>query len=133
MMGGMAFTWKTPPWTRPVDCTHMAVMLTDQGDGHVGLVTESVRGDDATEALADLLMGPGGTGNRWLTPALVGVVIKRGIDVMWMAQPPIEVRATDPSGGWEISVNAPADEVKAFNSSDVAHLYTQLTAEYGKP
>ncbi|MFC9916404.1 hypothetical protein [Streptomyces sp. NPDC127197] len=62
----------------------MAVMLTNAGGGQAAVTTESVGGDNATEALADLLMGPGGA---VLLPGLIGVVVRRGIDVMWMAQP----------------------------------------------
>ncbi|MGW0956051.1 hypothetical protein [Streptomyces sp. NPDC002545] len=72
----MTFTWKIPPWQRNEDCTHMAVMLTDVGGGQIGLNTESVRGDNATEALADLLMGPGGAGGgAVLLPGLVAIVV----------------------------------------------------------
>jgi hypothetical protein len=53
----MTFNWKTPPWQRIENSTHMAVTLTSVGGGQVSVISESVRGDDATEALADLLMG----------------------------------------------------------------------------
>ncbi|WP_404871054.1 hypothetical protein ACI1MP_38200 (plasmid) [Kitasatospora griseola] len=127
----MTFTWKTPPWQRNEDCTHLAVTLTNTGDGQVALTTESVRGDDATEALADLLMGPGGTGSgAALLPGLVGVVVRRGIDVMWMAQPPIHVAAK--AGEWEIGVEgADAEEVTAFSAADTRDLFARLQAAYG--
>ncbi|WP_327722315.1 hypothetical protein OG381_48255 [Streptomyces sp. NBC_00490] len=122
----MTFDWKTPPWHRSEDCTHMAVMLTHAGGGQVGVTTESVRGDNATEALADLLMGPGGV----LLPGLVAVVVRRGIDVMWMAQPPIQITAAG-DGQWNIAVEgAKEGEVTAFSADDVHDLLTRLQAAY---
>ncbi|NEA20659.1 hypothetical protein [Streptomyces halstedii] len=115
----MTFTWKTPPWLRNEDCTHTAVLVADSGGGQISFNTQSVRGDDATEALADLLMGPGGAnGTAVLLPGLVAVVVRRGIDMMWMAQPPIEVSA---AGNGELSISvsgAQSDEVTAFSAAD---------------
>jgi hypothetical protein len=128
-MSGMTFTWKIPPWQRNEDCTHMAVTLTNVGDGQVAVSTESVRGDNATEALADLLMGPGGAGGTVLLPGLIGVVVRRGIDVMWMAQPPIQVAAGD-AGEWDIAVDGAGAEVTAFAATDTRELLTRLQAAY---
>lgn len=109
----------------------MAVTLTDVGGGQIALNAESVRGDDATEALADFLMGPGGAGGAALLPGLVAVVVRRGIDVMWMAQPPIQVAASG-DGEWDIAVDgADASEVTAFSASDAHDLLTRLQAAYG--
>ncbi|WP_439681675.1 hypothetical protein [Embleya sp. MST-111070] len=127
----MTFNWETPPWQRHEDCTHMAVMLTYAGGGEITMVSESVRGDNATEALADLLMGPGGAGGMALTPGLVGVVVRRGIDVMWMAQPPIQVAAEDEKGEWQIAVDAQGVEVTLFSPADTHGLFTRLQAAYG--
>ncbi|MYS87781.1 hypothetical protein [Embleya scabrispora] len=107
----MPFTGKTPLWQRYKDCSHMAVMLTHVGGGEITVVSESVRGDDATETLADLLMEPGGRGGMVLHPGLVGVVVRPGIDVMWMAQPPIKVATGDGNGEWQIAVDAEGTEV----------------------
>lgn len=129
----MAFSWKIPPWQRNEDCTHMAVLVTDVGNGQIGFSTESVRGDDANEALADLLMGPGGAGGAAvLLPGLVAVVVRRGIDVMWMAQPPIHVSPTG-NGEVEIAVAGATeeDQVTAFSVADARALLDQLRAEYG--
>ncbi|GAA2840038.1 hypothetical protein GCM10010441_75450 [Kitasatospora paracochleata] len=125
------FTWTTPPWQRNEDCTHMAVTLVNTGGGEIAITTESVRGDDATEALADLLMGPGGKGSGTvLLPGLVGVVVRRGIDVMWMAQPPISISANG-AGEWEIGVaGADPGEVTAFSATDAHDLFTRLWAAY---
>lgn len=92
---GMTFSWTNPPWLRNEDCTHMATTLTNAGIAGVAAYSESVRGDDATEALADLLMGPGGASSTVLLSHVIAVVVRRGIDVRWMAQPPIQVAATD--------------------------------------
>ena len=126
--GRMTFTWDVPPWQRNVDCTYLAVMIADVGDVQVSLNTQSVRGDDATEALADLLMGPGGAGNAMVLAGLVGVVVRRGIDVMWMAQPPIKVAAAG-DGGWEISVDA-AEDVTVFSTAEARDLLARLKAQY---
>ncbi|WP_327330541.1 hypothetical protein OG265_37320 (plasmid) [Streptomyces sp. NBC_01208] len=128
----MTFTWKTPPWQRNEDCTHMAVLVADGGRGQISFNTQSVRGDDATEALADLLMGPGGAnGAAVLLPGLLAVVIRRGIDVMWMAQPPIEVSAAA-DGELNIAVaGAQPDEVTAFSAADAQSLLTRIHAQYG--
>ncbi|MBK3642181.1 hypothetical protein [Streptomyces sp. MBT33] len=126
----MTFDWKIPPWQRNEDSTHMAVMLTDAGGGQVALTTESVRGDNATEALADLLMGPGGAGGAVLLPSLIAVVVRRGIDIMWMAQPPIQVVAAG-DGEWNIAVEgADKDDVTAFSAKDTRDLLARLQAVY---
>jgi hypothetical protein len=127
----MTFDWKIPPWQRNEECVHMAVMLTNAGGGQVAVTTESVRGDDATEALADLLMGPGGAGGAVLLPGLIGVVVRRGIDVMWMAQPPIRV-ASSGEDEWSIAVEgAEEGEVTAFSAEDTRGLLARLQAAYG--
>ncbi|MGW6145573.1 hypothetical protein [Streptomyces sp. NPDC055140] len=127
----MTFTWEIPPWQRNEDCTHMAVMLTNVGEGQIALNTESVRGDNPTEALADLLMGPGGAGGAALMPSLVAVVVRRGIDVMWMAQPPIQVAASE-NGEWEIAVEGASNgDVAAFSAADARDLLARLQAAYG--
>ncbi|MGX1887508.1 hypothetical protein [Streptomyces sp. NPDC055287] len=130
--GRMTFTWKTPPWQRNEDCTHIAVMVTDVGGGQIGFSTESVRGDDATEALADMLMGPGGAGGgAVLLPGLLAIVVRRGIDVMWMAQPPIRVSSAG-NGGLNISVaGAEEGEVTAFSVEDAHALLGRIQAQYG--
>jgi hypothetical protein len=110
------------------------VTLTNTGNGQIALTTESVRGDNATEALADLLMGPSGVrAGAALLPGLVGVVVRRGIDVMWMAQPPIHV-APSGAGEWEISVGgADAAHVTAFSAEDTRDLLARLQAAYSAP
>ncbi|WP_331739505.1 hypothetical protein OG613_43850 (plasmid) [Streptomyces sp. NBC_00015] len=111
----------------------MAVLVTDVGNGQISFTTESVRGDDANEALADLLMGPGGAGGAAvLLPSLVAVVVRRGIDVMWMAQPPIHV---SPTGSDEVEIAVAGateeDQVTAFSAADARAFLDQLRAEYG--
>ncbi|MEW1693796.1 hypothetical protein ACIQOF_38730 [Streptomyces sp. NPDC091265] len=128
----MPFTWKIPPWDRNEDCTYLATTVTVVGGGEVALNTESVRGDNATEALADLLMGPRGAGGALLLPGLVGVVVRRGIDIMWMAQPPIEVSQT-PKGERTIAVDGGEAEVTAFSAPDVIELHARLHAAYRGP
>ncbi|MCL7429789.1 hypothetical protein [Streptomyces sp. YS415] len=111
----------------------MAVLVTDIGSGQIGFTTESVRGDDASEALADLLMGPGGVGGAAvLLPGLVAVVVRRGIDVMWMAQPPIQVSPTG-NGEVEITVAGATEEeqVTVFSAADARTFLDQLRADYG--
>lgn len=127
----MTFNWEVPPWLRLENSTHMAVMLMSESNGQVSLVSEAVRGDDATEALADLLMGPGGVGGRPLLPGLIAVVVRRGIDVMWMAQPPIQVETGDKEGEWQIGIPEDGGEVTVFSASQTRDLLARLQAEYG--
>ena len=128
----MTFTWKTPPWERYEDTTHMAVMLTAAGGGQVSLTAEAVRGDEATEALADLLMGPGAAAAAAVVahPGLIGVLVRPGIDVMWMAQPPIEVSSGNAKGEWNIVVTD-GSEATMFSADDTRDLLARLRAEYG--
>jgi len=108
----------------------MAVTLTHVGGGEIAVNSTSVRGDDATEALADLLMGPGGAnGAAVLTPGLVAVVVRRGIDVMWMAQPPIQI-SKNAAGEMEIGVEDDPALVTAFTADEAHDLLTRLQAAY---
>lgn len=119
----MTFDWKTPPWQHYEDTTHMAVLVTDDGGGKIiSLVAQSVRGDDATEGLADLLMGPGSGAITAPQLGLIGVVVRRGIDVLWMARPPIHVAPGDTAGEWDITVDAGGAEVTMFSAADVHDL-----------
>ncbi|MFD8229458.1 ATP-binding protein [Streptomyces massasporeus] len=69
---------------------------------------------------ADLLMGPGGAGGAVLLPSLIAVVVRRGIDVRWMAQPPIQVAAAG-DGEWSIAVEgADKEVVTAFSGKTYA-------------
>lgn len=127
----MTFTWTNPPWLRNEDCTHMATTLTDAGNGRITVHSESVRGDDATEALADLLMGPGGMGSTVLRAHVIGVVIRRGIDLTWMFRPPVRAAAASP-GQWEITVDVDPDaEVTTFSASDIRNFAARLHVAYG--
>jgi hypothetical protein len=126
----MTFTWIKPPWLRTENCTHMALTLTDAGAGQVAAQCESVRGDDAAEALADLLMGPtGGAASRMTLPCLIAVVVRRGIDITWMARPPVHVVADQ--GRWEITVAADTSNTTVFTAPEVHDLGVRLRAEYG--
>ncbi|MFJ9018767.1 hypothetical protein ACIRPU_02085 [Streptomyces sp. NPDC102259] len=109
----------------------MTVTLTSESNGQVSLISEAARGDNATEALADLLMGPGGVGGRPLLPELIAVVVRRGIDVMWIAQPPIHVEAGDKEGEWKIGVPEDGDDVTVFSAPQARDLLARLQAEYG--
>ncbi|GGS23580.1 hypothetical protein GCM10010252_73540 [Streptomyces aureoverticillatus] len=127
----MTFSWKIPPWERFEDCTHLAVTMLDQGDGQIRCSTQSARGDDAIEALADLLMTPGSLlGLVPSLPALIGVVVRRGIDVTWMAQPPIQV-GRDDRGRWQIAV-ADATDVTVFSQTEISGLASRLQSQYGR-
>ena len=127
----MTFNWKIPPWQRNEDSTHTAVVVGDAGNGQVSLAAQGVRGDDATEALADLLMGSGGGAIAAPQFGLIGVAVRRGIDVLWMAQPPIEVSSGEMKGEWRIAVDADGAEVTVFSADDTRTLFTRLRAEYG--
>ncbi|WP_432588518.1 hypothetical protein ABVG11_26680 [Streptomyces sp. HD1123-B1] len=129
----MTFSWKIPPWKRHEDCTYLAVTLIDQGGGHSGSITEGVRGDDAIEALADLLMTPGSPlGPGPTHPALIGVVVRRGIDTTWLAQPPIQV-ARDERGRWQVAVgNATDEDVTVFSPTEISGLLSRLRSQYGR-
>ncbi|MFI0990663.1 hypothetical protein [Streptomyces exfoliatus] len=128
----MTFSWKIPPWERHEDCTFLAVTLMEQGgNGHCGFSTEAVRGDDAIEALADLLMTP-----RSLLrlvpspPTLIGVVVRRGIDVMWMAQPPLQV-VRDDRGRWQVTP-ADASDLTVFSPTEISGMVSRLQSQYGR-
>ncbi|WP_327742783.1 hypothetical protein OHO28_51660 [Streptomyces europaeiscabiei] len=66
-----------------------------------------------------------------LLPGLVAVVVRRGIDVMWMAQPPIQV---SPAGNGEVEIAVAGateeDQVTAFSAADARAFLDQLRAEY---
>ncbi|MFC8496017.1 hypothetical protein ACFUJU_35515 [Streptomyces sp. NPDC057235] len=127
----MTFSWKIPPWERHEDCTSLTVTLMDQGDGHCRISTEAVRGDDAIEALADLLMTPGSLlGLVSTPPALIGVVVRRGIDVMWMAQPPLQV-FRDGRGRWQVTPTD-ASDVTVFSPMEVTGMISRLQSQYGR-
>ncbi|MFI5753097.1 hypothetical protein ACIBBE_46545 [Streptomyces sp. NPDC051644] len=127
----MTFTWTTPPWLRNEDCTHMATTLTDAGNGRIMVHSESVRGDDANEALADLLMGPCGMGGTVLRAHVIGIVIRRGIDLKWMFRPPVHAAAASP-GQWKITVDADPDaELTTFTASDIRSFAARLHVAYG--
>jgi hypothetical protein len=129
----MTFQWQTPPWQRHVDCTYMAVTLTDAGD-QISMAASAVRGDTATEALADLLMGPGSAASTAavLQPDLIGVMVRDGVDELWLTQPPIRVEARDTAGVWVVTVDAPpTEEAVWFSASDARRLLAQLQDRYG--
>jgi hypothetical protein len=129
----MTFEWQTPPWQRHVDCTYMVVTLTDAGD-QIGMAASAVRGDDATEALADLLMGPGSAASTAavLQPDLIGVVVREGVDELWLTRPPIQVDAKDTVGVWDVTVDAlPNEELTWFSPTDTRRLLAQLQDRYG--
>lgn len=103
----------------------------DQGGGQSGSITESVRGDDAIEALADLLMAPGSLLGRVPShPALIGVVVRRGIDSTWLAEPPVQV-ARDDRGRWQIAI-ADATDVTVFSPTEISGLVSRLQSQYGR-
>lgn len=104
----------------------MASTLLDAGRGQIELHSEAVRGDDAEEALADRLMGP-----TSVVPlaVVVGVVVRRGIDLQWMFRPPIRV-AADGVGQWSISVDDDGD-VTVFTASDIRSFAARLHVAYG--
>ncbi|MFD5848146.1 hypothetical protein [Streptomyces chartreusis] len=127
----MTFSWRIPPWERYEDCTYLAVTLMDQGGGQFRFSTEGVRGDDAIEALADLLMTPGSLlGLVPSLPALIGVLVRRGIDSTWLAEPPVQV-SRDDRGRWQIAV-ADATEVTVFSPTEISGLVSRLQAQYGR-
>ncbi|MFE7398301.1 hypothetical protein [Streptomyces sp. NPDC057557] len=128
----MTFSWKTPPWDRPEDCTHLTVTITEAGGGRFRFTTEAVRGDDAIEALADLLMGPGSLLGAAPAPAaLVGIVVQRGIDPAWLAQPPIQV-GRDERGRWQVAVrNTKGTDATVFSPTEVRGISSRLRSQYG--
>lgn len=127
----MTFTWKTPPWQRRVDSSFTATVLTDNGGARIGVVTEAVRGDDATEALADLIMGPGGGGDALLAPGFIGVVVRKGVDAAWMARPQITVTADGPDT-WTVVVHQEhAGTATVYTAAEVRDLQSRLLAHHG--
>ncbi|MFJ9638653.1 hypothetical protein [Streptomyces sp. NPDC101178] len=129
----MTFSWKIPPWERFEDCKYVTVTLTDAGAGQFECISEAVRGDDAIEALADLVMSPRSPlGFISSHPALIGVVVRRGIDVAWLAKPPVEVGRND-RGKWQISIaEADLPGVSVFDVTEIAGLVSRLRSQYGQ-
>ncbi|MFF9569938.1 hypothetical protein [Streptomyces sp. NPDC014685] len=123
----MAFSWKIPPWERHENCTHLAVTLMDQGEGQFRFIAEGVRGDDAIEALADLLMTPGSLPLGLSPPALIGVVVRRGIDRTWLVDPPLQV-GRDKRGRWQVAVA----DATVFFPSEIGGFASRLRAQYGR-
>lgn len=130
----MTFSWKIPPWERFENCTYLAVMLTEADFGHFRFITESVRGDDPIEALADLLMTPGSLLDlRPSYPALIGVVVKRGIDSAWIAKPPVRVER-DGRGRWQVAIaETDVPNVTVFTPTEISGLVSRLQSQYGLP
>lgn len=109
----------------------MATTLADTGDGECSVVSEPVRGDTYIEALADYLMGPGGKAGAVMYPGLIGVVVKRGIDVMWLAQPPVNVARSPEDGTWQVSVAEDQSDVVGFSADEVRGFLARLRDQYG--
>lgn len=92
----------------------LATTLTAVGGGEVALNTESVRGSNATEALADLLMGQAARCCYTVPWARGGPSGHRHhVD----AQPAIEV-TKPPKVEWTIAVDRADAEVTAFSAPD---------------
>ncbi|MEU0660697.1 hypothetical protein [Streptomyces lavendulocolor] len=129
----MTFSWRIPPWERFEDCTYVAVTLTDAGDGRFRFRSEGVRGDDPIEALADLLMTPGSLlGLMPSYPALLGIVVRRGIDSTWIGEPPIKV-GRDERGRWQIAISeADLPDVTVFTPTEITGLFSRLQSQYGR-
>ncbi|MEV6886167.1 hypothetical protein [Streptomyces sp. NPDC051135] len=129
----MTFSWRIPPWERFEDCKYLAVTLTDAGAGQFRFNSEGVRGDDAIEALADLLMTPGSLlGLMPSYPALIGVVVRRGISTDWFAEPPVKV-ARDDRGRWHIAIaETDLPDVTVFTPAEIAGLVSRLRSQYGR-
>lgn len=65
-----------------------------------------------------------------LLPGFIGVVVRRGIDLMWMAQPPIQVSAAG-EGEWDIAVGGrDAADMTEFSATDARDLPTRLKTAY---
>jgi hypothetical protein len=107
--------------------------LVDAGDGQFVSSSEAVRGDDPIEALADLLMTPGSlTGLMPSYPALIGIMVRRGIDPVWIAEPPIQV-GRDERGRWQIALaEADLPDVTVFNPTEITGLVSRLQSQYGR-
>jgi hypothetical protein len=106
------------------------VVLTES-DGGVSMAAQGARGENATEALADMFTTTPGMGNALGEADLIGIVVRSGIDVMWMARPPIEVVRNEAKSEWEVSVEASGAEVTMVSADEARDLYARLRAEYG--
>jgi hypothetical protein len=129
----MTFSWRIPPWERFEDCKYLAVTLTDAGAGQFRFNSEGMRGDDPIEALTDLLMTPGSLlGLMPSYPALIGVVVRRGINTDWIAEPPVKV-ARDDRGRWQIAIaETDLPDVTVFTPTEIAGLVSRLRSQYGR-
>ena len=132
-MSTMTFSWRIPPRERFENCEYLAVKLTDTGNGQFRFSSEGVRGDDAIEALADLLMTPGSPlGLMPSYPALIGVVVRRGISSDWIAEPPVKV-GRDDRGRWQVAITeADLPDVTVFTPTEITGLVSRLQSQYGR-
>lgn len=55
-------------------------------------------------------------------------MIRRGIDVMWMALPPVRIGLGDREGEWRVDVDADGAEVTVFSAPELS---TRLRETYG--
>jgi len=117
-------TWAIPPWERNEKSTHLATRIVHEGGGRVSFLSEPVRGDNAVEALADLMMGPGMPGSA---SGLIGVAVRRGIDVKWFAEPPLYAEEIS-KDEWDVSVYSAG--VTLFSLDDVLTLNDRLKKQY---
>ncbi len=66
-----------------------------------------------------------------LRARVIGIVIRRGIDLEWMIRPPVRAAAASP-GQWKITVDANPDaEVTTFTASDIRSFAARLHVAYG--
>lgn len=76
--------------------------------------------------------GPGALlGAALIPPALIGIVLRRGIDPAWLAEPPLQV-AQDGRSKWRVTVpDAEAAAVTVFSPTEVTGIASRLRAQYG--
>ncbi|WP_406277367.1 hypothetical protein [Embleya sp. NBC_00896] len=121
----MAFEWTVPPWQRDEDCTHTALTFRHLRAREFATFSDVVRGDNATEALADLLMGPSGMSRMMSNRGFAFVVVQRGFGTMYMSSP-----WKDDEGEWKLSVTAGDAEVTIFSAADTRDMFGRLQVAY---
>ncbi|MFE3199222.1 hypothetical protein [Embleya sp. NPDC059237] len=121
----MTFDWTVPPWQRDEDCTHTAVTLKHLRAREFAMSSDLVRGDNAAEALADLLMGRSGMSDMMSNRGFAFVVVQRGFGTMHMSSP-----WQDEEGEWNLSASAGDAEVTIFSAADTREMFIRLQAAY---
>ncbi|MGV2916358.1 hypothetical protein [Streptomyces alfalfae] len=64
-------------------------------------------------------------------PALIGVVVRRGVSSDWIVEPPVTV-SRDGRGRWQIAIaETDLPDVTVFTPTEITGLVSRLQSQYG--